>query len=40
MKDISYVINDIALSVDSPVTEAFMIAKERLRRVRVSLRDV
>ncbi len=40
MKDISYIINDISLSVDSPAAEAFLVARERLRRARVSVHDV
>ena len=40
MKDCVYIVNDISLSVNSPVEEAFSIARNRLRRARISLKGV
>lgn len=40
MKEIVYIINDISISVNSPIEEAYTVARERLRRARVSLSNV
>ena len=40
MKAYVYIVNDISLPVGSPVEEAYTAARDRLRRARVSLRDV
>lgn len=40
MKNTVYIVNDISLSVSSPIEEAYSIASSRLRRAHISLRDV
>lgn len=40
MKDLAYIINDIALPVTSPAAESFSIAKERLQRAHAFSNDV
>ncbi len=40
MKGFTYIINDISLSVSSPIEEAYAIARDRLRRARIPLRDI
>ncbi len=40
MKNSVYIINDVSVSVSSPIEEAYNIASSRLRHARVSMRDV
>ena len=40
MKNTVYIINDISLSVSSPIEEAYSIASNRLHRAHISTRDV
>ena len=40
VKNTVYIVNDISLSVSSPIEEAYSIASSRLRLAHISLRDV